>query len=90
MNRQPKMHIEIGHSLTNNVRQVDSNCVRFVAEDGRTMFEVTVRKDGHSIEVRGVETCKVDGILYSEALEIRPRVSNCIEIIARRYDEYWS
>lgn len=81
------MKIEIGHSITKDVQAVDSDRVRFVADDGRTMFEVVAGKDGRSIEVRGVEVCKVAGVLYSQCIDVRPIVANSVEILARRYDD---
>ncbi len=81
------MKIETGHSVSKDARVVDSDRVRFVAEDGRTMFEVVAGKDGRSIEVRGVETCLVNGVLYSSMIEIRPQVTNQVTIRAREYDD---
>jgi hypothetical protein len=79
------MRIETGHSLTNNIAEVAGTTVRFIAEDGRTMFEVSAMKDGKSISVRGVETCVVGGVMYSSKLEIKPIVSNSIEIHSAVY-----
>lgn len=82
------MRIETGHPGTGETVQVlDAKRVRFVAEDGRTMFEVVAGTDGRSIEVRGVETCKVGDVLYSNALEIRPHVTNMVEVRAREYGD---
>ena len=81
------MHIETGHALSSNIEKIESNSVRFVAEDGRTMFEVSVGDDGRSIEVRGVDSCNVDGVMYTGSIDVRPRVSNCVYVRARRYDD---
>lgn len=62
--------------------EVEGESVRFVAEDGREMFEILLGKDGHSIEVRGVTSCKVDGVLYHEHLAIHPRAANNVIISA--------
>lgn len=80
------MKIETGHSVSKDVQAVNSDRVRFVAEDGRTMFEVVACKDGRSIEVRGVEACRVSGVLYSDAIEVRPQASNMVTVRAREYD----
>jgi len=72
------MKLEIG---------IKEDRVSFVASDGRIMFEVKPGKDGKSIEVRGVETCLVDGVLYSQFIDIRPIVGNCVQIMVRLYDE---
>lgn len=81
------MKIETGHSVSKDVQLVDSDRVRFVAEDGRTMFEVAAGKDGRSIEVRGVESCRVNEVLYSNAIDVRPLVTNLVTIRAREYDD---
>lgn len=80
------MRIETRHEASGDIEIVRGNRVRFVAEDGLTMFEVVAGKDGRSIEVRGVDTCKVGDVVYSNALDIRPHVSNLVEIRAREYD----
>lgn len=49
------------------------------------MFEVTIEMDGKSIEIRGVTTTKVDGVLYSEHLSVNPFSRNCIVISAVPY-----
>ena len=81
------MHIETGHALRGNIEKIESNSVRFVAEDGLTMFEVSVGDDGRSIEVRGVDSCKVDGVMYAGSIDVRPKVANCVDVCARRYDD---
>ncbi len=81
------MRIETGHAVSKDAQLVDADRVRFVAEDGRTMFEVVAGKDGRSIEVRGVETCRVDGVLYSNAIDVRPQVTNLVTIRAREHDD---
>ena len=54
--------------------------VTFEAADGNSMFEVSIGPDGRSIEVRGIESCKVDKMLFSERLLIEPHMSNSITI----------
>lgn len=80
------MRIETRHGASGDIEIVRSNRVRFVAEDGLTMFEVVAGKDGRSIEVRGVDICKVGDQVYSNAIDIRPHVSNLVEIRVREYD----
>lgn len=79
--------IETGHVVTNDVQIVDANRVRFVADDGRTMFEVGWNPDGRSISVRGVEITRVDGKLYSETIDIRPFCGNTVKIMVRDYED---
>lgn len=81
------LHIESGHPYMADVKNVAGNFVRIVTEDGRTMFEVTVGKDGRSIEIRGVECCKVDGAIYAEQLSIQPNSSNSVTIRPVLYEE---
>ena len=72
--------------MTADVAPVVGDRVRFVTDDGRTIFEVTCGKDGHSIEVRGVETFKVGKVVYDGCIEIRPHCANGVSIQARRYE----
>ena len=81
-----KLRLETGHPVTKDVKEVASDRVRFVAEDGRTMFEVIGNKDGRSLEVRAVDTCKVDGILYAGTLEIVPKCGNVVIVRTEKYD----
>jgi hypothetical protein len=66
---------------------IPSDRVRFVSvSDDRVMFDVVANPDG-SLEVRGVDTCKINGVLRSCRLQIEPHVTNSITIKAMRYDE---
>ncbi len=80
------MRIESGHPMMNDVAEVAGDSVRFVCDDGRTMFEVRIRKDGKSLEVRGVDTAVVNGVLYGTALCVLPHVTNSITVAAIPYD----
>ena len=80
------MRIESGHQMTKNVAEVAGDSVRFVCDDGRTMFEVRAGKDGKSLEVRGVDDAKVNGVLYGTALCVIPHVTNSITVAAIPYD----
>lgn len=82
------LHIETGHPLTgDDAKWLEVGAVRFVTEDGRTMFEVKAGKDGRSLEIRAVDTTRVDGVLYAGLLDVRPIVANSIRVFVRRYDE---
>jgi hypothetical protein len=83
--RTMKLKIQTGHELTNNVKPVNSDRVRFVAEDGRTMFEVKTNDDGTSIDVRSVDTCRINGVLYDGTLELAPRCANVVTIRSPKY-----
>ncbi|KQP36109.1 hypothetical protein [Pseudorhodoferax sp. Leaf274] len=80
------LHIEIGHPVTKDVKLIEGKLVRFADENGRTMFEVSIRPDGRSLDVRAVEVTKHDGELYESTLEIRPAAANCVRISTPRYD----
>ena len=61
------------------------NEIEIIAEDGRALFSISVRKDGYSIDVRTNDVIKVNGVLYAEQFTIRPIVSNRIEISRIEY-----
>jgi hypothetical protein len=75
------MHIETGHSITQDARILDGVCcVRFV-EGGRTVFEVSINKEAASIEIRSVERVKVDEVLYDQLkMSVSPQSANCINV----------
>ena len=79
--------IETGSALTDNLKTLDSDTVRFVSDDGRTMFEVSWNTDGKSIDVRGAETSTHNGVLLSERLDLRLRCANVVTVMARPYAE---
>lgn len=80
------LRIESGCRIMGDVKPVDGDSVRFVTEDGRTMFEVGINKDGRSIEVRGVEVTKHEGELYDCWLSVSPRTANTVIIRTEKYD----
>ena len=67
-------------------KDLEDDIVSVVAEDGRTMFEVTLGKDGHSIEIRSYAACKVGGVLYDSRMLIQPESVSAVVIQARPYD----
>jgi hypothetical protein len=60
--------------------------VRFLCDDGKAVFEVSIGDDGRSIEVRGVGSYCHGGDVYIEALEFSPRFSNVVEIRTKKYE----
>jgi hypothetical protein len=80
------LHVETGHPVTMDVQTLPVNGVRFVTDDGRTMFEVHVGKDSRSIEVRGVDVTKVGDVLYDKNLAACPNASNSLTIRVLPYD----
>ncbi len=84
------MKVQIGE-FGETPQTIDAQRLDFVAEDGRTMFQVWIGKDGHSLEVRGVDVCKVAGVIYDSRFAVEPNASNAITIRAVRYqDGTWS
>ena len=80
------MKMQTGHVITADVKEVKGRSISFVNEDGRVVYEVRINED-MSLEVRGVEVVRRDGVLYSECLSIRPRYSNSVEIHRCVYPE---
>lgn len=80
------MKIATGHPVTADEAVHDFKEVRFLTDDGRAIFEVRIGEDGRSIEVRGVDSYKFDGVIYSEHIEIRPRYANGVEIRTLPHD----
>ena len=75
------MHIETGHSITQDAQILDgARYVRFV-EDGHTVFEVSINKEAASIEIRSVECVKVDEVLYDpHKMSVSPQSANSITV----------
>ena len=81
------LHIETGHSVTGDIEVLPATGVRFVTDDGRTMFDVCVGRDGRSIEVRGVDVAVVGNVLYGAELAACPNASNSLTICTLPYDD---
>jgi hypothetical protein len=79
------MKLAIGNVL-DGYEESEATDAKFVADDGRDMFSVSIGKDGRSLEVRALNCCKVDGVLYSTQILVIPQVSNSVRIEAARYD----
>jgi len=54
------------------------NGIEILAEDGRTLFTLTLTDDG--LEVSAGITCKHGGLVRTSALVMHPKASNCILI----------
>ena len=80
------MKLEAGHKMIDgSVIDCGKRIARFLADDGRVMFEVKQGKDGKTIEVRAVESCFVDGVMYSTSLILRPNVTNSVDVTVSEY-----
>ena len=71
------LYIETGHPITNDVDILAAKGVRFVTDDGRTMFAVHIGQDGRFIEITGV---------YNSSLVACPNASNSLTIRTLLYD----
>jgi len=81
------LHIETGHPVTGDAVKIDARAVRFVTDDGRTMFEVNIGDDGKSLKVYAVETTKHDGKIYNNRLQVCPGSTNALTIGAVLYQD---
>ena len=81
------LRIETGHQVTGDIQVVEAQAVRFVAEDNRTMFEVSALKDGSGIEVRAVDATVRDGVLHEATILVSPRTSNMVMLTTPKYGE---
>jgi len=81
------LHFESGDFVTGDARVIPGDAVRVVTADGRTAFEVRVSKSGDAIEVRSVQSFRANGVVMDNAIHIRPRSANSIEVFALPYKE---
>jgi hypothetical protein len=73
------MKMQAGCQVLGDARAVPGQSISFVNDEGRVVFEVSVRSET-SIEVRGGDLIKHDDVIYSELLSIRPRYANSVEV----------
>jgi hypothetical protein len=64
---------------------IDASRILVLSEDDRHAFEITLSRDGHSIEVRGCDTYEHDGVVYLTGLQIIPHLSNSITITSMEW-----
>ena len=81
-----KLSIVTGHALTGDVKQIEGNSVIFVAEDGRTMFEITAMPDGRTLDIRAVDHCDVAGTIYGTTIVVEPVRSNVVLVRTKEYE----
>jgi hypothetical protein len=81
------LHIETGHPVTGDAVKIDARAVRFVTDDGRTMFEVLIGDDGKSLKVYAIEMTKHDGQIYENMLHVCPIAVNALTIGAVPYQD---
>lgn len=79
------MKIRTGLKLLNNLKEIEGNSVVFVTEDGEELFEISI-VDEKSIRVRGIEPAKINGVLYTEYLQITPQTANSVVVSTKIYE----
>lgn len=60
---------------------VEGDRVSFVTDDGdRIVFDLYVGRDGRSLELTGGGNYKIDGKIYTSALQLHPNASNSVTV----------
>jgi hypothetical protein len=81
-----EVHDWIGNRPDSKRTVVPGERIRFVSiEDDRVAFDVVAKPDG-SLEIRGIDTCKISGELTDTRLQIEPHVTNVITVRKMRYE----
>ncbi len=82
-----EVHSHIGGRPDAAREVVAGERIRFVnIEDDRVAFDVVALADG-SLEIRGVDTVKVNGVLTGTRLSIEPHVTNVIRVSRLEWDK---
>ena len=68
------------------VHEMKSGIIEIVVDAGRALFILSVKEDG-ALEVRTNEYIKVGDNVLSEALTIRPKAINVVEIARDVYEK---
>jgi hypothetical protein len=82
------LHIESGDNYTKDVKIVPGQSVRFVRQDGTTMFRVQAEANGRHIRITAVNSTFIDGKWHQTELKIMPLVSNVVVIGTMRQGEW--
>lgn len=80
------MKMQTGMKLMKDVKPVAGNTIDFVTDDDRIMFSVRIGKDGRSLEISACDNCRIDDVIYSTTLSIKPNVTNSITLRTEAYD----
>lgn len=68
----------------NKVITMPSGGLDVVAEDGRTIFSISLK--GNVLHVDGGTVCKLgDGAVYDDRFMIRPVAGNCVDLVKTKY-----
>lgn len=82
-----KLKIRDGHAVLNGDKteySMPSGTMDIIAEDGRTLFGLTLGKDG-TLRIDAGTTCKVDSGILDDRFTIKPVSSNVIELTKPLY-----
>lgn len=75
-------HATLSNDKTEYV--MPSGGVQIIADDGRTLFDITLNKDG-TIRVGAGHVCKHNGELLDDRILIHPIASNCVNLVRPIY-----
>ena len=79
------IHFETGHPIEANQKVVDAKRIRLVDDDNRCLMEIAIDGNG-GVELSGVDFHKIDGVVHSSQLVIKPVASNCIRVKTEKYE----
>jgi hypothetical protein len=54
-------------------------------DEGRHLYSIQLNKNQPTIEIRGVDTFKHEGVLYNSGLMVRPNANNSITVSHQLY-----
>lgn len=60
-----------------------SGGIEIIADDGKTLF--SLRLEGNSLLLSSGQTCKHNGEVLRDDFMIKPRASNCVDIVKTKY-----
>ena len=81
------MKIRDGYATLNGDKTehtMPSNSLDIIADDGRTLFGITLNKDG-TIRLDTGHVCKHQGILLDDQIQLRPIASNAVLVLRPEY-----
>lgn len=76
------MKIRDSHAKINGDKtehDMPSGGVEIIAQDGRTLFCISLEKDG-AIHVSASGHCKHNGIVLEDGITVRPKASNVVHV----------
>lgn len=80
------MKLQIGMQFIDDIAEFESSRpVRFLTDDGRCVFEVSMHDDG-SLDVRAIDVTNINGVLRDTILQVSPRATNSIVVSTSAYN----